>query len=295
MAFGIFIHRADSIYDDRPDERYQFPPQYLGRIEACIGDWVIYYEPRKVPETRGYFAAAKVQQVIADPGAPGMHIALIEPGSYLDFARPVAFADPDGYIERGLLNPAGRLSGRAQSAVRPLSPDDFRRILARGLGDDTVPPRVNAPTGFAQEQAPLVFEQVRDRATMLTSRILRDAVFRGRVLRAYGERCAVTGLRLINGGGRAEMAAAHIRPVQAGGPDSLANGIALSGTAHWMFDRGLIGIDDDLAILVSRQANDPDAVRGVLNPTGRAIVPSREVERPHPRFLQWHRANCFKH
>ena len=61
MAFGVFIHRQDSIYDDSPAERYQFPAQYLGRVQACIGDWIIYYEPRKVAETRGYFAIAKVQ------------------------------------------------------------------------------------------------------------------------------------------------------------------------------------------------------------------------------------------
>ena len=47
------------------------------------------------------------------------------------------------------------------------------------------------------------------------------------------------------------------------------NGIALSGTARWMFDRGLIGLSDDLQILISRQANDPDAVRALINQSGR--------------------------
>ena len=80
MGFGVFIHRSDSIYDDSPAERYQFPKQYLGRVEECVGDWILYYEPRKVPNTRGYFATAKVQEIVPDP-APGMHIALIEPGA----------------------------------------------------------------------------------------------------------------------------------------------------------------------------------------------------------------------
>jgi putative restriction endonuclease len=48
MTFGIFIHRSDSIYDDSPAERYQFPPQYFGRVQACVGNWIIYYEPVKV-------------------------------------------------------------------------------------------------------------------------------------------------------------------------------------------------------------------------------------------------------
>src|SRR6478752_3283281 len=62
MGFGVFIHRYDSIYDDSPAERYQFPRQYLGRVQACVGDWIVYYEPVKVDETRGYFAMAKVGQ-----------------------------------------------------------------------------------------------------------------------------------------------------------------------------------------------------------------------------------------
>lgn len=41
MAKGIFVHRSDSIYDDSPAVQYQFPRQYLGRVSACIGDWII--------------------------------------------------------------------------------------------------------------------------------------------------------------------------------------------------------------------------------------------------------------
>ncbi len=104
MGFGVFIHRSDSIYDDSPAEQYQFPSQYLRRVEACVGDWIIYYEPRKIAETRGYFAIAKVSQIISDSGASGMYLALIEPGSYLDFANPVPFNRATGPVERGVLN-----------------------------------------------------------------------------------------------------------------------------------------------------------------------------------------------
>jgi putative restriction endonuclease len=298
MGFGVFIHRSDSIYDDSPAERYQFPSQYLSRVEACLGQWIIYYEPRKVSETRGYFAIARIQQVIPDPSASGMYLALIEPGSYLDFVNPVAFGDADGIVERGLLNERGKISGRAQSAVRPLSPSDFDRIVALGL-DESEPllPRVDevaSPLGFEEEQSPFQFEESRDRVSYISSRIVRNRVFRRIVLRAYDERCAISGLKLINGGGRAEVDAAHIRPVEASGPDVVSNGIALSGTAHWMFDRGLISLADDLEILVSRHINDPDTVRAFINKTGRAFSPQRAVERPHPHFLQWHREHCFK-
>jgi putative restriction endonuclease len=298
MGFGVFIHRLDSIYDDSPAERYQFPSQYLARVEACVGDWIVYYEPRKVAETRGYFAVAKVERVMPDPTANGMYLALIEPGSYLDFANPVQFSNASGPVEHGVLNEQGRISGRAQSAVRPLSPDDFRRIVGLGLHDTTqLLPRLggeSATSGFMEDQTLFQFDEQHERLSFTVSRIVRDRVFRGVVVQAYDRRCAISGLKLINGGGRAEVAAAHIRPVEASGPDIVNNGIALSGTAHWMFDRGLISLADDLLILVSRQANDFDAVRAFINQSGYALPPVRSADRPHPHFLQWHREHCFK-
>jgi putative restriction endonuclease len=298
VAFGVFIHRSDSIYEDSPAERYQFPSQYLTRVEACVGDWIIYYEPRKAQESRGYFAIAKIQQVIADPGTSGMYIAVIEAGSYLDFVNLVPFSGADGLVERGLLNEHGRISGRAQSAVRPISPADFNRITELGFAEDTaLLPRVDAPfasPGLQEEQSIFQHEQERSRVAYLTSRIVRDRVFRSVILRAYDARCAVTSLKLINGRGRAEVDAAHIRPVEANGPDIVSNGLALSGTAHWMFDRGLIGIADDHEILISRHVNDTAGVRAMINKTGRILTPARVADQPHPHFLRWHRENCFK-
>lgn len=299
MAFGVFIHRSDSIYDDTPAERYQFPKQYLERAEACVGDWIVYYEPRKVANTKGYYAVAKIEQIIPDPSTPEMYLALIEPGSYLDFATPVPFADGNGPIERGVVNEVGRISGRAQAAVRGLSASDFARIVDAGLEDENpLLPRTDLGAidqTLREDRAPFVFDDARTRVSTIVSRIVRDRVFRRIVLRAYDERCAVTGLKLINGGGRAEVEAAHIRPVEANGPDIVSNGLALSGTAHWMFDRGLIGLDDDLHIMVSRQVNDPDSVRSIINASGRILTPAREADRPHPQFVRWHREHCLKH
>jgi putative restriction endonuclease len=293
MAFGIFIHRSDSIYDDSPSERYQFPKPYLDRARACVGDWIIYYEPVKVETSRGYFAIAKVLEVVPDVRVPGMYFAIIEPGSYLDFVNPVPFRANHGLNEKGLLNDDGKISGRAQSAVRPISPEDFNRILSLGLDEpEPLLPRVDGgygEYGFAEEQAPIIMDEPRERISYLASRAVRDRFFRRIVLKAYGERCAVTGLKLINGGGRAEVDAAHIKPVEQNGPDIVSNGLALSGTAHWMFDRGLIGLTDELEILISRKVNDVDAVRAFINRTGRAFPPLRPSDRPHPQFLAWHR------
>ncbi|MGP1397591.1 MAG: HNH endonuclease [Inquilinaceae bacterium] len=298
MGYCVFMLRPDSVYDDSPSEQYQFPKQYLDRAKGSAGDWIVYLEPTKVPKTRGYFAIARVERLISDETAPGRFLALIEPGSYLDFANPVPFNDSDGPIERGLLNERGKLSGRAQAAVRPISPGDFMRILERGLSQaDRVLPRLDTGepvAGFAEDQTPFVVETERQRVEHLVSRPVRDRVFRRLVLRAYDERCAFTGLKLINGRGRAEVDAAHIKPVEHNGPDTVRNGIALSGTAHWMFDRGLISLSNSLEILISRQVNDIGSVESFINKNGHATPPIRAADRPHPRFLEWHREHCFK-
>ncbi|HEY0311622.1 MAG TPA: HNH endonuclease [Allosphingosinicella sp.] len=292
-----FLHREDSRYDDRPAERYQFPQQYLSRAGQFVGDWIVYYEPRRGPTAKGYYAIARVERIIPDPAAPGMHVALIEPGSYLPFERAVPFSDRDGVVERGVLNEQGRISGRAQAAVRPISIEDFNRILERGIPDEEpILPRADVPaiSRVAEDRTPFLFDQERERVAAFTNRAVRDRVFRRVILDAYDCRCAVTGLKFINGGGRAEVHAAHIKPVEANGPDHVTNGIALSGTAHWMFDRGLISLFDDLEVLVSRQVNDAESVWGLVNKTRRAAVPANPAHRPHPAYLAWHRAHCFK-
>ena len=299
MAFGVFIHRTDSVYDDVPSERYQFPKQYLSRAQQCVGDWIVYYEPSKVRHSKGYFAVAKVQEIIPDPTQDGMYLALIAPDTYLDLGDPVPFR-PDGQvIEHGLLNDAGAISGRAQAAVRTLSAADFHRIISAGLhGTEAVLPRRDeVAQGHGMHDAAVNFDHpgARPRVDRMLSRAVRDQSFRKVVLRAYGERCAITGLRLINGGGRAEAEAAHIRPVKDNGPDIVTNGLALSGTVHWMFDRGLIGLSDSYDILVSRQANDPEAVRSLINPTGALLLPGHPAHHPHPAFVSWHRDTYFKH
>lgn len=293
MAKGIFLYRPDSIYDDQPDLFYRFPPQYLGRASQFVGDWVVYMEPVKAGP-RGYHAVAKVQQIVPDPANAGMYLAMIEPGTYLPLGKDVPFRVGGEIVERGVLNEMGNISGRAQAAVRPLSNADFNRIVDLGLvDDDEFLPRVgsaepmSASSLLMEDQA--AWEGPVDRATVLMNRKLRDRQFRMRVLQAYDGRCALTGMKLVNGGGRLETEAAHIMSVEAGGPDHVTNGIALSGTVHWMFDRGLIGLSDAGDILLSSKINDLEGVKKLIYPDQRARWPVSTAHRPHVRNLAWHR------
>jgi hypothetical protein len=66
---------------------------------------------------------------------------------------------------------------------------------------------------------------------------------------------------------------------------SAVRGLALSGTAHWMFDRGLIGVAHDHQILISRHVNDIAGVRAMINKTERIQIPTRSVDQPHSHYL----------
>ena len=289
---GVFVTGTHSIYGDVPKDFYRFPSNYLAAARRMVGQWIVYLEPRRAGG-RGYFAVAKVEKIEPDPTTAGMHFALIAPGSYLDFGTAVPFSIDRLPMERGLLKHDGSIKGSKQLAVRPLSNADFNRIVEIGLMD----PEPELPRVGHGEQVPAMlgeigqepFEGPIDRATMLVSRKVRDAKFRRAVLHVYEGRCALTGMRLINGGGRLETEAAHIMGVGEGGPDAVNNGIALSGTVHWMFDRGLIGLTDAGDILLSSKINDRESVEKMIHRDRRARWPSGPAHRPHPQYLAWHR------
>lgn len=295
MTKLVLLHRADSIYEDEPEVVYDFPARYLKLVEEAVGDWVVYYEPVKAGP-RGYFAVAKIARVIPKPGAAGRFLALIEPGSFLPFDREVPRLIDGKPLEAALTAADGtpRTGGLAQSAVRRLPEAEFARIVNLGLPPDLEAEeeaRYGAAVGELAEGAEAFERPVLER---LTRRPYRDVAFKRKVRAAYGYRCAISGLMLRNGGGRPEVQAAHIRPVAHGGSDSVRNGLALSATLHWMFDRGLVSVaEDGETILVSRNKVPAEVVERLILPGGRLLKPKDPRDAPHPKNLRWHRENVF--
>jgi putative restriction endonuclease len=175
--------------------------------------------------------------------------------------------------------------------VRLIPDSEFDRILKSGFApvlDEGLSLEAASP-GFSEPPAP--FE--RPMVEVIVCRPFRERSFMHNVRAAYSNRCAITGLRLINGGGRPEVQAAHIQPVASKGPDSVRNGLALSGTVHWMFDRGLISIGDDYKILVASNHVPEDAVR-LLNQSGSINLPKDQTLYPNAHYLKFHRDRVFK-
>lgn len=70
----------------------------------------------------------------------------------------------------------------------------------------------------------------------------------------------------------------------------MQNGIALSGTVHWLFDRHLITITDDHRLVVAR-SKVPATFGTVYDRHGTVLhVPNLEANKPHRSYLAKHRA-----
>ncbi|MBM2575194.1 HNH endonuclease [Jannaschia sp. Os4] len=289
MPHAVLIQNPTSIYNDAHGAHYHFPKQYLGTLSDCIGDWVVFYEGRR--GAFGYTHVAKIAAIRPDPVRPDHFYADLVPGETLDFETLVPRARPDGTLYESTLAPR---AGNNMLAVRRLPPADFAAIVDAGLAevpDADAHPRTGPLRAFGDRQSPFPGA---DRRTALSSRSARDAAFGRMVRRAYGRRCAISGLGLRNGGGRAEVQAAHIVPVAEGGADVVRNGIALSGTLHWMFDRGLIGVEPAThRILVSHNKVDADTARRLFVPDMVLRAPDRLRDRPSDTALAWHREHVF--
>lgn len=297
------MHKSGSGYRDLLEKHYHFPKMYLSRAEPSVGDWIVYYRPGKGKLDRVYTAIAEIESISPDAESAKHYYANVKSGSYLAFDNPVPIKTDGVYANSLIQRPDGKPNGLAQAAIHPINDLDFWAILDRGFesSEEDELPRVQdrkEPETVLEMKESLGAEYVvpspRRTVEITYNKKVRSRVFRRQVIRAYNKTCAFTGLRFINGGGRAEVEAAHIQPVEADGPDIIGNGLALSGTAHWMFDRGLLSLSDTGEILVSRYINNIDEANRLLVDDRQARLPKHPSDRPHPIYLQWHRENCFK-
>lgn len=291
MAFqiaGVLVTRRFPGYKDVPGVRYHYPKSaYQKTIERLVGALVLFYEPRRggISSTslsggRSAFTGfGYISAISPDPESPDHGYAELRYS--LDFNHIVPIKST-------------KISGQAlQTAIIEVPFDEAQAIISRGLAIEIGGTPIADRHGLA-DVSDLDHLESRPLTEVISSRRVRDASFRYQIIeKVYEGRCALSGLKQTNGNGRAEVDAAHIRAVAADGPDTVRNGIALSKTLHWAFDRGLVSIGDDGSILSVERGLDP-MIRGLLRPDGQAVLPSAADLRPHPSFLEWHRSTVFK-
>lgn len=115
---GVFTTKVAPEYDDLPERQDHFPRTYLRQMERCVGDWIVYYEPRRSqgnhPGGRQvYFATALVAGIREDFRIPDHFYADIQ--GYLEFPNPVPCREGAQYYEALCI---GRLRGIFQQLKR---------------------------------------------------------------------------------------------------------------------------------------------------------------------------------
>ena len=282
-------------------------------MKEAVGEWIVYFEPQgksaATPGRHVYFAAARIDDIDPDPEDPNHSYARII--DYFDFPELVRFRRLDGtHYESRLQQPDGSTNrGLRQRAVRRIDAADFYSIRDAGM---KIPEHLQlsdsrsfsdshfSDIGFSEHSfsefgfsdSDLSDPSSFSRAVVPLSgnRKVRDPLFRAAVLRSYDSCCAFTDLKILNGGNRAEVDAAHIVPVGHNhqGNDSVRNGLALSKTMHWLFDRGILAVGDGYRIMES-PGRLPDKIRPLFRPSGIIRVPKIPGEQPNPEYLRYHR------
>lgn len=129
-----------------------------------------------------------------------------------------------------------------------------------------------------------------------TSLRQRDPKFRQMVLRAYNYQCAICGFNMRHDNAPIALEAAHIRWKQNHGPCEVPNGLALCAIHHKAFDRGSIGLDENMRVMVSGAVNGGGVVQWLFwDFAGKAIaLPPVKENYPGERFVEWHRKEVFR-
>lgn len=124
----------------------------------------------------------------------------------------------------------------------------------------------------------------------------RDPKFRHMVLRAYNYQCSICGFNMRHDNAPIALEAAHIRWKQHHGPCEVPNGLALCAIHHKAFDRGSIGFDENMRVMVFGAVNGGGVVQRLFwDFAGKAIaLPPIKENYPGERFVEWHREEVFR-
>ena len=127
------------------------------------------------------------------------------------------------------------------------------------------------------------------------SRVARGSAFRESVRGEYARRCAISGIDVATPSLLYEVESAHVVPLSEGGSDDIRNGVALSQSIHWAFDRGLIGVLPDRTIYIPRSVKRMNENAFLRKFEKIQIAEAKTLKlRVHADALVWHYENKVK-
>ena len=122
---------------------------------------------------------------------------------------------------------------------------------------------------------------------------LGQGAFRILVTDAYNRNCAISGEKALP-----VLQAAHIKPFNEQGPNSVNNGLLLRSDLHILFDRGYLTVTPEYKIEVSRKIKEEfNNGNHYYAFHGKELyaLPRLIQDRPSIDFIRWHNENVFKY
>jgi putative restriction endonuclease len=196
----------------------------------------------------------------------------------LDRYRLVLVRQQDEAFERLNALTGGQHCGPLFEDRHPMSQEDLVAARAEMLVEAQQP---FVPLGHVARRQP------NTRAA-----IARDTAFRETILRLYTARCCVSRISLATPTQFREVEAAHVIPLSRGGADEPRNGMSLTSTLHWAFDRGLFGIDAHRRVVVPARVLAMAENAFLVQFNNQQIAESTDPHlRVAPEALAWHLNN----
>lgn len=124
---------------------------------------------------------------------------------------------------------------------------------------------------------------------------LRGSLFKREIPKIYNNTCCISGMRVDATISISMIDACHIIPFSESYDDTITNGIALCPNLHRAFDRGLIAINNNYKVVVSRTFIEDGQNYSIKTFENKEInLPKLKSHFPLKDNFEWHITNIFK-
>lgn len=125
---------------------------------------------------------------------------------------------------------------------------------------------------------------------------VRGSLFKKWIPKLYNHTCSISRMRVTSTHGYQLIDACPIKPFSLSNDDTVANGFALCPNLHRAFDRGMIGVDADYRVVVSRYIHeDEKQAYGLTQLAGVPLyLPMDAAQLPSREGFLWHLGKRFE-
>ncbi len=123
---------------------------------------------------------------------------------------------------------------------------------------------------------------------------LRGSLFKREIPKIYYNTCCISGMKINATTNVSMIDACHIVPFSVSYDDTVSNGIALCPNLHRAFDRGLIAINENYQVVVSKSFKEDETRYGIRIFEGKKIqLPNLKSYYPSMENFRWHRNSVY--